>query len=190
MSLGFKRELTSLPSQFPLSLMTGAIVARTLDPILGSAPIQLKWPNDLFINERKLGGILCESRWRGSSARTVIGIGINLKHHDDLEFLDQPAIAIESIAKPPHAVALFSAIVSTVEMVLSAPINPEKWVHRWLAHATIAIGDSLQFDDDPGIYQLTGIGSSGELVVNGQDGEKRVLDQHETRVRRCAEAPQ
>ncbi|NIO14262.1 MAG: hypothetical protein GTO31_10350, partial [Xanthomonadales bacterium] len=40
---------------------------------------QLKWPNDLLVRDRKLGGILCEGRWRGSDVSWVaIGVGINV----------------------------------------------------------------------------------------------------------------
>lgn len=41
-------------------------------------PVQLKWPNDLILNHRKLGGILTETRIRRSKIdRAVVGVGIN-----------------------------------------------------------------------------------------------------------------
>ncbi|HEY6220358.1 MAG TPA: hypothetical protein VIV65_09900, partial [Gemmatimonadaceae bacterium] len=41
--------------------------------------VRLKWPNDLYIAARKLGGILIEARWReGSPEWVAIGVGINL----------------------------------------------------------------------------------------------------------------
>lgn len=43
------------------------------------APLRLKWPNDIFASNRKIGGILCESRVSGERVSgLVIGIGINM----------------------------------------------------------------------------------------------------------------
>ncbi|WAS93604.1 biotin--[acetyl-CoA-carboxylase] ligase [Nannocystis punicea] len=39
---------------------------------------QLKWPNDVLVGGRKLGGILCEARWVGSSPEVVVGFGVNV----------------------------------------------------------------------------------------------------------------
>ena len=61
-----------------LSLRTGIRVARALDRFAG-ARVGLKWPNDLYLPAGKLGGILVESRWRGSRPEwTAIGVGINV----------------------------------------------------------------------------------------------------------------
>jgi BirA family transcriptional regulator, biotin operon repressor / biotin---[acetyl-CoA-carboxylase] ligase len=41
-------------------------------------PVRLKWPNDLMVDGRKLGGILCEARWVGDTPEVVVGFGINV----------------------------------------------------------------------------------------------------------------
>ena len=61
-----------------LSLRAGLHMAPALDPF-AEKPVQLKWPNDLYVVGRKLGGILIEARWRERSPEWVaIGVGINL----------------------------------------------------------------------------------------------------------------
>lgn len=61
-----------------LSLRVGLRLAPVLERWTTSA-VRLKWPNDLFVGDRKLGGILIEARWRGDRADWVaIGLGINL----------------------------------------------------------------------------------------------------------------
>jgi BirA family biotin operon repressor/biotin-[acetyl-CoA-carboxylase] ligase len=63
-----------------ISLRVGLAVARSLDPLV-SPPIRLKWPNDLMVGERKVGGILCEARWQGSLlAWVAVGVGLNLRN--------------------------------------------------------------------------------------------------------------
>jgi BirA family transcriptional regulator, biotin operon repressor / biotin---[acetyl-CoA-carboxylase] ligase len=61
-----------------LSLAAGVAVARALSRG-GARGIRLKWPNDIWFGERKLGGILLESRTEaGGAVFVVIGIGLNM----------------------------------------------------------------------------------------------------------------
>ncbi len=62
-----------------LSLRVGLALADALEQYT-SLPIQLKWPNDLFVDGRKLAGILTEARWRGPQLEwIVVGVGVNLQ---------------------------------------------------------------------------------------------------------------
>jgi BirA family biotin operon repressor/biotin-[acetyl-CoA-carboxylase] ligase len=62
-----------------LSLRVGLELAPALDSF-AEAPVQLKWPNDLYVAQRKLAGILIEARWReGHPEWVAIGVGINLR---------------------------------------------------------------------------------------------------------------
>ena len=61
-----------------LSLCAGVAVCRALARA-GSAGIGVKWPNDLWLNDRKVGGVLLELRAdAGGPAQVVIGIGLNV----------------------------------------------------------------------------------------------------------------
>ena len=61
-----------------VSLVIGIIMAEVLHS-LGADGVRVKWPNDLYLNDRKLAGILVELNGRtGDAAHLVIGAGINL----------------------------------------------------------------------------------------------------------------
>ena len=61
-----------------LPLMAALGVAEAID-IVSGLPTAVKWPNDLLINERKVGGILCESAASvGTGPFQIIGIGVNV----------------------------------------------------------------------------------------------------------------
>jgi BirA family biotin operon repressor/biotin-[acetyl-CoA-carboxylase] ligase len=61
-----------------LSLGVGVAVSRALTRA-GAAGIMLKWPNDIWFEDRKLGGVLIELRAEaGGPAHVVIGVGINV----------------------------------------------------------------------------------------------------------------
>jgi BirA family biotin operon repressor/biotin-[acetyl-CoA-carboxylase] ligase len=76
MSLGW--SFAALPSGVSaLSLAVGVCVRRALAKVT-PRPISLKWPNDLQVEDHKLGGILIELRAEAAGpAYAVIGIGIN-----------------------------------------------------------------------------------------------------------------
>lgn len=68
-----------------LSLRVGLAAAEALDRF-ASEPIRLKWPNDLYIDEGKLGGILVEARWRERSVEWIaIGLGVNVRRPENVE---------------------------------------------------------------------------------------------------------
>jgi BirA family biotin operon repressor/biotin-[acetyl-CoA-carboxylase] ligase len=77
MSLGWTCSdvVRTLPA---LSLGVGVAVSRALTRA-GAHGISLKWPNDIWFNDRKLGGVLIELRAEaGGPAHVVIGVGVNV----------------------------------------------------------------------------------------------------------------
>ncbi len=81
-SVALERRVPAEPDPAPasaFSLVAGLAVAETLEASgLSAAPVLLKWPNDIVINERKVVGILIELKQRGDVQRMVVGCGINL----------------------------------------------------------------------------------------------------------------
>jgi BirA family transcriptional regulator, biotin operon repressor / biotin---[acetyl-CoA-carboxylase] ligase len=65
----------------PLALLCGVGLAEAVSHLLGSNACQLKWPNDLYLNGKKLAGILIESVRPASSTTEpvwIIGVGLNV----------------------------------------------------------------------------------------------------------------
>ena len=59
---------------------------------------EIKWPNDVLLNRRKISGILCETQWEGSRLNALIlGVGINLYHGaaPDIPDITYPASSVE-----------------------------------------------------------------------------------------------
>ena len=69
--------LAQAPEYWPsVTLLVAVAVVEQLKE-LGFSP-QIKWPNDIVINERKVAGILCESLMSNRNPRVIIGIGLNV----------------------------------------------------------------------------------------------------------------
>ena len=63
-----------------VSFLIAVAVAQAIERITGHGPVQIRWPNDLYMGYRKLGGILVETVQPAGadSATAVIGVGINV----------------------------------------------------------------------------------------------------------------
>lgn len=74
-SLGFSLCIR-LENQFMhgLSLIVGLAVAEALEP---SVQLQLKWTNDLYLDGKKVGGVLIESKNHNNDNLVIVGVGIN-----------------------------------------------------------------------------------------------------------------
>lgn len=73
-SLTFSISLPLAPQDWSgLSLAVGLSLAESLHPDVG-----LKWPNDLWFQDRKLGGILVEAASMGGRSQVVVGVGLNI----------------------------------------------------------------------------------------------------------------
>jgi BirA family biotin operon repressor/biotin-[acetyl-CoA-carboxylase] ligase len=70
-----------------LSLAAGISIAQSLHPKIG-----LKWPNDLWLNDRKLAGILIETCAVGDQRYVVIGVGINITEPSSHQTVTQPLL--------------------------------------------------------------------------------------------------
>jgi BirA family transcriptional regulator, biotin operon repressor / biotin---[acetyl-CoA-carboxylase] ligase len=79
-----------------ISLRAGLSAAEALQTLLPML-IQVKWPNDLILDNQKLGGVLCEARWQGDVLGWVtIGVGINV-HNDVPDDQHSHAIALGAL---------------------------------------------------------------------------------------------
>ena len=64
-----------------MSLRAALAVAPVLEQAVPGVRLSIKWPNDLLIDGRKTGGILCEARWQGTVLGWIaVGLGLNVSN--------------------------------------------------------------------------------------------------------------
>lgn len=95
---------------------TGIAVARSLEA--QGLPARLKWPNDILLGPRKVGGVLIEMRELEGQLAAVIGIGLNVNFTRD-DLLGEAPLAAGSLAhaagRPLDREALFCALARALE---------------------------------------------------------------------------
>jgi BirA family transcriptional regulator, biotin operon repressor / biotin---[acetyl-CoA-carboxylase] ligase len=107
-----------------LSLCVGVAIARALERA-GASGIGLKWPNDIWFDDRKMGGILIEVRAEASGpAHVVIGVGLNVRLSSgmraQIEASGVKAAAIaDACAAPPSRNFIVGAIIDALLSMLA-----------------------------------------------------------------------
>jgi len=138
-----------------LSIRVGMAAAESLDRF-AAEPIRLKWPNDLYLDQGKLAGILVEARWREHSVEWIaIGMGINVRPPENME----RAAGLE----PGTArVDVLGELIPAVRSAAGAtgPLDTgelEEFNARDLARGKMCI--------QPALGRVAGISATGELLV-------------------------
>jgi len=72
-----------MASAAKLSFVAALAVADTLTQYIETSLVQIKWPNDVLVDNRKICGILLESGTENGDIWVAVGTGINLLHHPD-----------------------------------------------------------------------------------------------------------
>ncbi len=138
-----------------LSLRVGLRAARALDRF-AAEPVRLKWPNDLYVEGRKLGGILIEARWRESRVEWIaIGIGVNVVHPDDMPAaaaLDGGTTRVEVLAEIVPGIREAAAATGYL-----TPVEMTEWNARDIARGRRCT--------QPARGVVEGITPAGELRV-------------------------
>lgn len=79
-------ETLEAPQLFDLTKVTGLAVRQTVAHYIGespAAPVTVKWPNDVYVGDKKIAGILVQNGLRGNRvAWSVMGIGLNVNEHN------------------------------------------------------------------------------------------------------------
>ncbi|MGH7515292.1 MAG: biotin--[acetyl-CoA-carboxylase] ligase [Gemmatimonadales bacterium] len=150
-----------------LSLRAGLAVAELLGQLGAGDRIGLKWPNDLMLDDRKTGGILCEARWHGASlAWVVIGLGLNVGNLPP-PGLETAATHLGAALPRLTAEDLVETVVGALRAVDAAagPLTGEE-------RARLAARDWLRGRalDAPVAGAAAGLADDGALLVRRDDG--------------------
>lgn len=148
----------------------------------------LQWPNDILLNGRKVGGILCVSRGQGSRAWVACGLGINVRRTDDPAYahIDPPPAFISDVSHVDRP-ELLSAILQTYDSTLVSLDRPHLIPRRWEDAAKLkGTRYRLLVDGENEPFEATAdrIGPAGELVVKTDDGKERAVAMADARVLR------
>ena len=170
--------------------MAGTAIAQAIEDI-SEISISLKWPNDILINEQKVGGILCESFKRDSTETSVVigfGINVNLSESEFPKDLEQTATSLQIHSQHPlDRHQLFKSIIPSLEQAWEA-LNTQGPPACQLAYSarcrTLGKQILVQFPDGStleGMAQFIGEQGQLQMVPSSSDAtgqSARIVDVH------------
>ena len=145
-SLTFSLSLPLAPTDWSgLSLAVGLSLAESLHPDVG-----LKWPNDLWFQDRKLGGILVEAASMGGLSQVVVGVGLNIRPRAAEGLNTPPAALNELLPELTAADGLASVALPLIKTLLTfeksgfAPLQGRYAARDVLQGRRVHTSDGLQ----------------------------------------------
>jgi BirA family biotin operon repressor/biotin-[acetyl-CoA-carboxylase] ligase len=167
------------------SLLVGVAVASALERETG-LPIKLKWPNDIYCNDKKLAGILCELQ--GSpidEATLVIGVGVNVATAP--VNIDIPATSLhaETGQLVPRDLLLARLSEAIVDTFTDAKLSgTEPILAAWRARDFL-YGRNIRVHQGERVTlgKAQGIDEQGQLIVLDDSGAMRLFNGGEVTIR-------
>jgi BirA family biotin operon repressor/biotin-[acetyl-CoA-carboxylase] ligase len=164
------------PHQIPL--IAGLAVRDAAAELCGEGAIQLKWPNDLLHEKRKLAGLLCERLHRAD----LVGVGMNVSNargtaplglRGRITSLSQ--IAGRSIDMTDAVIALSRHLRLRLGRHNETPFSQQ--LREYDAHHAL-VGESVTVavsDRELVMGRCEGLDGTGRLLVRGRDGLHRII---------------
>jgi BirA family biotin operon repressor/biotin-[acetyl-CoA-carboxylase] ligase len=155
-----------------VTLAAGLAIRDAVVPLV-SAPVRLKWPNDVLVSDRKLAGVLCEAAVSaGRTSFVVVGMGLNVHAKTFPADLAQGAtsLAIAGAGALDRSSILVSLAAALARRVAMLDGGADRIVRDFSAVDALA-GRDVVVDGRPAI--AIGIGPDGRLRVREQDGTER-----------------
>lgn len=162
-----------------LGFATGVGLAETVEAIIGSGRVRLKWPNDVLIDGMKAAGIMLDSGPHGAASWVALAFGVNLAAAP--KGLDQPTISLRDVLAPdalaPEPLSFLAQLRPRLE-VWAQRIDSEGFEPlraAWLARA-YGLGQAARVLQGEQTLEgrIVGLSPRGELELETRDGRRLI----------------
>jgi BirA family transcriptional regulator, biotin operon repressor / biotin---[acetyl-CoA-carboxylase] ligase len=167
----------------PLTLAAALAVRTALAEVEPRVSLDLKWPNDVLINGRKVCGILAEMHAEATRVRyIVVGVGINVNQKSFPEEIESEATSLrmetgKECSRVEVAAALLKSLDREYRMLIEDPNAQQSILRRFAEQSSWARGKQIHVEDYGSRIEGTteGLDERGFLQVRTAQGLHRVL---------------
>jgi len=148
-----------------LSLITGVAVAEGIS-LFSQLNCKLKWPNDIILYGKKVGGILAESKQIDGEIYVVMGVGLNV---NELELPSEISSMATSLRLEKKSVLqrepMLALILNAFELLYNS--EESKWIEAWNSHC-VHLNSDVKFHHGNETIQGTffKIDNMGQAIIN------------------------
>ncbi len=154
-----------------------AVITECIASIAG--PIEIKWPNDLIVRDKKLGGIIMNLV--NDNSILLIGVGLNVKKIQNTPM----AISLEEIQVEADVHAIAQSLYHALTQVRSLPVNKLKQMYDrmlWSLSEEVSLNWAEGYVNQSIIGIFRGVDEHGRAVIE-QDGELKSYQHGQVRLK-------
>ena len=158
-----------------LTLSAGLAVRQAIKNVTGLGAF-IKWPNDIYLNNRKICGILVETLVSGSDVTAVVGVGSNTDTSDFPDDINNKAGSLNLKSFGGDNISLIADVINILDdLVFNKNITNEdneeiNGLVGLLNEYSYTVGRTVEYDGKK--YTAVKINRSGSLTIESADGEK------------------
>ena len=157
---------------FLLSELVSIAIKRALRVYIPD--ITVKWPNDIYIGDKKLAGILIENSLQGNKIKTVVvGVGLNVNQKEFVSNAPNPVSLLQIIGKRQKRKELLQHICENI-MDLYAELDKDKIRMEYAASLYRKEGyHTYQVENGSFMAKIIKVHPDGQLELETEDGERK-----------------
>lgn len=162
--------------RWPLLTLTAAVAVHDALREACALETDIKWPNDILANDKKLCGILAETVQTSLGRAVVLGIGINLTKHSFADDFELEATSVETAGGRTHDLeALLGTLIAALGKhyeALKRADGPEAIIREWCARSSYGEGKLVRVveSNDTLVGKTRGLERDGALRVETSAG--------------------
>jgi BirA family biotin operon repressor/biotin-[acetyl-CoA-carboxylase] ligase len=160
--------------QFRISEAVSVALCETLERHSGAQEVTIKWPNDIYVGDRKICGILIENRLKGSTITdSIVGIGLNVNQREFLSDAPNPVSIYQLTGEETDREALLQAFLK--ELSKAMEMEPEALSQAY--HRRLYRREGMhRFSDSQGEFEakVLNVLDDGRLVLLDAEGKARM----------------
>ena len=155
----------------PISLISGLICKKAIDQLVDKSIIMLKWPNDILLKNKKIGGILVETESKGFNIKTLVGIGINLNIKKEQSWWGD----LSEFKLDEERNKLINLIL--LNFISAIDYLDAKWLDQW-KNSCVHINQEVEIYDGERFVKTAifkDIDNQGNAIIETKNGHEKII---------------
>eukprot|EP01112_Ceratiomyxa_fruticulosa_P012387 TRINITY_DN3427_c0_g1_i1.p1 TRINITY_DN3427_c0_g1~~TRINITY_DN3427_c0_g1_i1.p1 ORF type:complete len:236 (-),score=40.24 TRINITY_DN3427_c0_g1_i1:30-737(-) len=164
-----------------LQYLVSLAVIKTIkdDPVYSEINLKIKWPNDIYANGKKIGGILCQSNFLNGYFDIVIGIGLNVWNSEPTTCINQliRERGLKELSREEILARFLEKMEEMYPIFLRDGFQPfiEGYLSHWLhSGQKVTLLEDKQLNIRREVY-VQGIADNGSLLARDEHGNEYQL---------------
>lgn len=175
-SLLLKPDFLKPEKQFVITQIVSLAILNVCRRNLDSEMVHIKWPNDIYVADKKIAGVLVQNIIKASSiSDSVVGIGLNVNQEKFISDAPNPVSMIQLAGVNFSREKLLTELLEEIEQNYSRiRVYPQtSWINSKYVENLYRINQSFHFTDKNGRFkgEIIGIDNYGQLKIKKADGD-------------------